>query len=483
MVTPPSERALVDGTGAASDYARRLLADLGVGVRSESGPADPHPALAWAASGAMALTGWPEALPRVPCGALASCADGVGRALAALGARAPVDPAGLLAERAALLGLARHGRTSPGGACRLLRAADGWAALNLAREDDRRALPAWLEVEAGAVSDPWHLAARELARRPLAWLAERARWLGLAFAPAAPVPARTPHWLCVAACGPRADPTRRPPRVLDFSALWAGPLCGELLADAGADVIKIESARRLDASFAQRAQVSRSEPQASEDDQGGERRPSGARPGSADFFDLLNARKRSVVLDFADARDAALLEALLVSADVVIESARPRALSQLGIDAEAFVAARAGRVWLSITGYGRGDAAPGRVAFGDDAAVAAGAAHAVADADGPLFCADAIADPLTGLHAALAAWSCWRAGGGALLDLSLRDVTAHALAFAPTGEFEVAGSADAARVIAAGVEARVAAPHARSVCTPARAPGADTEALRRELSC
>ncbi len=455
MVTPPSERALVAGTGAASDYARRLLADLGVGVRSEPGPADPDPALAWAASGAMALTGWSEALPRVPCGALASCADGVGRALAALGARGPVDPAGLIAERAALLGLARRGRTSPGGACRLLRAADGWAALNLAREDDRRALPAWLEVEAGAVSDPWHLAARELARRPLAWLAERARWLGLAFAPAAPVPARTPHWLSVAACGPRADPTRRPPRVLDFSALWAGPLCGELLADAGADVIKIESAQRQD----------------------------GARVGSAEFFDLLNARKRSVVLDFADARDAALLEALLASADIAIESARPRALAQLGIDAEVFVAARAGRVWVSITGYGRGDAAPGRVAFGDDAAVAAGAAHAVADADGPLFCADAIADPLTGLHAALAAWACWRAGGGALLDLSLCDVTAHALAFAPTGEFEVAGSPDAARLIAAGVEARVAAPRARCVCTPARAPGADTEALRRELSC
>ena len=131
------------------------------------------------------------------------------------------------------------------------------------------------------------------------------------------------------------------------------------------------------------------------------------------------------------------------------------------------MAARAGRVWLSITGYGRGDAAPGRVAFGDDAAVAAGAAHAVADADGPLFCADAIADPLTGLHAALAAWACWRAGGGALLDVSLCGVTAHALAFAPTGDFEVVGSADAAQVIAAGAEARVAAP-TRAPCGKSR---------------
>src|SRR5262249_42506691 len=152
------------------DYARRLLADLGVAARSLPGPVDPHPAIAWAQSGAMALTGRPDALPRVPRGALASCADGVGRALAALGARAPADPAGLRAERAAHLGLARRGRTSPGGTCRLLRAADGWAALNLARDEDRRALPAWLEREPRAGDDPWELAASEVARRPLAWL-------------------------------------------------------------------------------------------------------------------------------------------------------------------------------------------------------------------------------------------------------------------------------------------------------------------------
>ena len=241
--------------------------------------------------------------------------------------------------------------------------------------------------------------------------------------------------------------------------------------------------RAASASFAQRAQVSRSEPEASEDHQVGERRPSGARAGAAAFYDLLNARKRSAVLDFGDARDAALLAALLASADMLIESARPRALAQLGVDAEAFVAARAGRVWLSITGYGRGDPAPGRVAFGDDAAVAAGAAHAVADADGPLFCADAIADPLTGLHAALAAWAGWRAGGGVLLDLSLCGVTAHALAFAPTGECEVVGGADTARVIAGGAEARVAAPRARNDCARARAAGGDTEMLRQELAC
>ena len=452
VASPSSLCAEIAGTGVASDYARCLLADLGVRVASAPGPADPHPALAWAASGAMALTGWPDALPRVPSGALASCAAGAGRALAALGVAAPRDSAALLGERAALFGLARAGRIAPGGATRLLRAADGWAALALARPDDRRALPAWLEVEACADPD-WQLAEREIARRPLAWLAERARWLGLAFAPAAPAPLRAPRWLDAIESGPRGDPTQRAPRVLDFSALWAGPLCAELLASAGADVIKIESAQRQD----------------------------GARAGAPPFYDVLNARKRSAVLDFRSARDARLLAALVASADIVIESTRPRALAQLGIAAEAFVAARAGRVWLSITGYGRSDAPPGRIAFGDDAAVAAGAAHAVADRDGPLFCADAIADPLTGLHAALAAWAAWRAGGGALLDVALCAVTAHALAFAPTGECEVRGSADRARVAVGGAEVDVAAPRARRAPAPARALGAETEAMRAEL--
>jgi hypothetical protein len=463
----PDLRADVHADGPATDYARRLLADLDshpdagrlradLDSDPDAGRAlpvskDPHPALAWARSGAMALCGDARALPRVG-GALATAADGVGRALAALGARAPADAAALLGERAALLGLARRGRVSPGGSCRLLRAADGWAALNLSRDDDRRALPAWLDARADA-DDPWDFAARELRRRPLAALAERAAWLGLPFAPAAPPPRAPGPWLRVAAEGPRAPRPRRPPRVLDLSSLWAGPLCAALLADAGADVIKLESRAR----------------------------PDGARAGHAGFFALLNARKRSVALDLGAARDRALLDALLDAADVVIESSRPRALAQLGVDAEAFVAARPGRLWLSLTGYGRDDPPPGRVAFGDDAAVAAGLAHAVADADGPLFCGDAIADPLAGLHAALALWAYWRRGRGALLDVALRDVAAHAFAAAPVEGFAVEGEPEAAIVRVGACAERVAAPRARRPARPARALGADTDALRREL--
>jgi crotonobetainyl-CoA:carnitine CoA-transferase CaiB-like acyl-CoA transferase len=250
---------------------------------------------------------------------------------------------------------------------------------------------------------------------------------------------------------------RRRPLVVDLSSLWAGPLCSHLLGLAGARVVKVESRHR----------------------------PDGARRGDARFFDLLNADKASVALDLRAQHGRSRLCALLERADVVIESARPRALSQLGVDAETFVAAEPGRTWLSITGYGRGDPEPGRVAFGDDAAVAAGLVQTTRHGDGsPLFCGDAIADPLAGLHAALAAQASRVAGGGHLLDVSLRDVAAHAAAFG--------GDADAAVVRRDGGDftvsvpagsARVLPPRARPATRTARTFGADTEAVCRELAC
>ncbi|MBX6391224.1 MAG: hypothetical protein IRZ08_19910, partial [Frankia sp.] len=116
---------------------------------------------AWAASGAMALTGHPDAAPLglpVPLVARLDGALAVVRQLAAdLGHPLP-PPAGsaqhppasagqLLGERAAAAGLARQGQLSAGGAARLLPAADGWVAVNLARIDDLDLLPAWLEQD------------------------------------------------------------------------------------------------------------------------------------------------------------------------------------------------------------------------------------------------------------------------------------------------------------------------------------------------
>lgn len=112
-------------------------------------------------------------------------------------------------------------------------------------------------------------------------------------------------------------------------------------------------------------------------------------------------------------------------------------------------------MWASITGYGRTKPGRDRVAFGDDAAVAAGL---VAWDDGPCFCSDAIADPASGLVAAAAIVEALAAGDRWLLDVSMGGVAAHLAG--PT--LEVAG------------DARVEAPSARDLIGSSAHLGAHT---------
>jgi hypothetical protein len=298
-----------------------------------------------------------------------------------------VDGPALLGERAALAGLTRQGDVSCGGSTRLLPTADGWVAVALLRPDDLELLPAWVGVVADG--EPWGDVAAALAQRPTVQLVEDAAELGLAVAG---LDERSDDRHAVIATGAaQAAPaaTLRGVRVVDLSSLWAGPLCGQLLALAGMDVIKVESARR----------------------------PDGARRGPPEFFDLLNAGKASVSLDFDTRAGRDALHALVRAADVVIESSRPRALAQLGIDASAITSAGHVRVWLSITAHGRQVPHDARVGFGDDAAVAGGLV--AFDRGLPVFCADAIADPATGLLAAAAVVDRLLAGGGWLVDIAL----------------------------------------------------------------
>lgn len=382
-------------------YAERLLAHLGRQALRAPAPAPLHPALRWSRSGLMALTGEPEGAPTMFPAALTACADGALAALASLapeGALDGLDAAQLLAERAAIAGYHRAGASSPGGACRLLQAADGWIALNLARPDDWSLLPAWLEAE---LAEEWEAVAAEVRRHPVAGLLEQGRLLGLALADVNPgkSPLATPFVATVLAAPVKQK--RAAPRVLDLSSLWAGPLCGDLLQRLGADVVKLESTQR----------------------------PDGARNGPPAFFDLLNAGKRSVALDLRSAEGRAGLRQLIADSDIVIEASRPRALRQLGFDAEA-LAREHGLTWISLSGYGRGEPQEQWIAYGDDAAVAAGLSDTLRLATGqPLIVGDAIADPLTGLHAALAAWAGWLGGGGQLVSLALRDVVRHCLHF------------------------------------------------------
>jgi crotonobetainyl-CoA:carnitine CoA-transferase CaiB-like acyl-CoA transferase len=149
-------------------------------------------------------------------------------------------------------------------------------------------------------------------------------------------------------------------------------------------------------------------------------RPDGAR-ASGEFFHVLHAGQESVALDFGSPGGRAALRRLLNAADVVIESSRPRALRQLGIERDEVLRHGRPRLWISITGYGGAGDAANSVAFGDDAAVAGGLV--AWDGGRPCFCADAVADPATGLVAAAAAFAAWRAGRWKL-DIALARVAA-----------------------------------------------------------
>ena len=309
---------------------------------------------------------------------------------------AGIDGGTLLGERAALGGFRIPGRVSAGGGCRLYAARDGDVALNLSRVDDRDLLPALFEIDADLSTDAAlraHIAALD-AKVSVA----RGRRLGLAIACDHEVPPASSELL--ATSGVVSPPPRRAPRVLDLSALWAGPLAAHLLWLAGAAVTKVESRTRPDA----------------------------MRDGDAAFFALLNQGKASVVLDFAD-RSALL--ALIERSDIVIEAARPRGLEQLGIRADELVRGRPGLTWITITGHGASGETANWIGFGDDCAVAAGLSAALRRATGRAgFVGDAIADPLTGIFAANAAWESWASGRGGRLGIAMSGVVAEAMALA-----------------------------------------------------
>jgi len=425
----------------------------------------------WQASGVVALTGHAHGPALVPPGRAASVAAG-------LGALFDVDGAALLGERAAVTGRGRAGRTSVGGACRLLPLADGWAAVSCARPDDPALLGAVVEHPLPD-DDPWPLLTEALAGMGAADLAERAELLGVAAAPLPPrtdptAPrdvghagrgvrhagtgvghagtgvrlagsgvrlagsgvglARTGVGLAGGAVGRSSSPSDTVDPVdpvdlggrlvVSFAALWAGPLCAHLLALAGARVVTVETPQR----------------------------PDGARRGDPRVHALLHSGERSVVLD--PTTDRAALSALVAAADVVIEASRPRALRGFGLVAEEAVAR--GTTWISITAAGR---ASNRIGFGDDVAAAAGLV--ALDHEGlPVFVGDAIADPLTGLAAAALAVT----EPGVLHDVSMSAV--------------VAGTLDGT---AGGPVDEAPAPRHRPIPPPGPALGADTAAVLAEL--
>lgn len=204
-------------------------------------------------------------------------------------------------------------------------------------------------------------------------------------------------------------PDARPPlagvRVLEAARILAGPFCGQLLADLGAEVVKVER------------------PGTGDDTRGWG--PPFHGPLSA-YFLSCNRSKKSVTLDIQTPGGAAVLDALLARADVLIENFRTDSLPKLGLTPDAVLARHPRLVVCSISGYGR--TGPRKDDPGYDFAVQAlsGLMAVTGPPNGPPYKVGvALADVLTGLYAAAAILACLRAretsGHGYAIDLALQD--------------------------------------------------------------
>lgn len=204
------------------------------------------------------------------------------------------------------------------------------------------------------------------------------------------------------------DTTRAPGllggiRIIDFSRVLAGPYCTAMLADLGADVIKVEPP------------------------QGDDQRMMGViRDGESVNFALINRGKKSVCLDLKDpdALDAA--RKLVATADVVIENFRPGVAARLGIGYDDLRALKPDLVYCSISGFGQKGPLSRRPSYDVIAQAMSGLMSITGAADGPpMLVGDSVADVSAGIFAAFgistALFHRACTGEGRYLDVAMLD--------------------------------------------------------------
>lgn len=203
-----------------------------------------------------------------------------------------------------------------------------------------------------------------------------------------------------------AAPARRPlegVRVLDFSRVLAGPYCTAMMADLGAEVIKVE-------------------PPAGDD----YRHIGPFRDGESLLFQSVNRGKKSIVLDLKSAEGAVAARALAADCDVLIENFRPGVMDRFGLGAAELCAACPQLVYVSVSGFGQ--TGPNRMLPAYDVIIQAmsGLMEMTGEPDGaPMLAGDAFADVAGGLFAAFGAMVALfdrsRSGRGRHVDLALYD--------------------------------------------------------------
>lgn len=176
--------------------------------------------------------------------------------------------------------------------------------------------------------------------------------------------------------------------IADFGRVLAGPYATMLLADLGAQVVKIERPGSGDNTR------SWGPPYAGGNDAG--RNGPGAQ---ATYFQSVNRNKESVALDLRDPADLASARDLVARADVVVENFLPDTMDRLGLGYDDVAEANPGVVYCSITGFGRENPLPGY----DLVVQAAGGLMSITglSPDQPTKAGVALVDVITGLHAAV----------------------------------------------------------------------------------
>ena len=193
-------------------------------------------------------------------------------------------------------------------------------------------------------------------------------------------------------------------RVVEQGTFITGPCCGMMLADLGADVIKIESPD--------------GDPYRAY--QGGQYSP---------HFQAYNLNKRSVCLDLKQADDRALFDTLIREADVYIQNFRPGTADRLGAGPERLHGLNPRLVYCSISGFGSSGPYVDRPSYDSVAQALSGFLSVVVDPERPRFLGPALADAITGIYAAYgvlgALFERSRTERGRVVEVSMLEAMAH----------------------------------------------------------
>ena len=192
-------------------------------------------------------------------------------------------------------------------------------------------------------------------------------------------------------------------RVIDFTRVLSGPFCTAIMADLGAEVIKIESMKGDDY-----------------------RHVPPFRNGESAFFLLINRGKKSVVVDLKSDEGRAMVHALIRSADVVVENFKPGVAARLGIDYETCKGLKSDIIHSSISGFGQSGALADRPAYDVILQAASGIMNSTGfEENSPTLVGEAMGDLLAGLFAAWgissALYEREKTGHGRYLDVSMFD--------------------------------------------------------------